>query len=449
MSKTKEKTKLYKTTLVVAKPGQKDLLDYCEKHTKAAKLFKNAVTYRCRQLYFAFLKGYTDLNDAQNEVLDEFKQIGIAFPISKNTFLPGYKAFDDMFKKTKNPDYYNELPMQSSQHIIKSVLEEWKSFRAAFFDQRKNPSKYTGKPKAPGYVDSDKTTFTITNQDAVIKNDNTLKLPKTKTKLQLGNLKIGKLIEIEIKPYYNTYQISLVEEMMETQFPSLCQERAISLDLGVDNFVAASNNCGLTPFVINGKKLKSYNQWYNKILAKHKSHCPTGQYTSKKVCLLNKHHKHFTTNFYNQCASYIMKYCQNNNIGTIVIGKNTYWKQRSNMGNKTNQTFCFIAHSIFINKIKEMAAVRKIHVIITEESYTSKASFLDGDVIPVYRKDHKEKHTFSGKRVYRGLYKSKNNIIMNADINGASNILRKALPDAFVKVNNFDYLWKTTEVVNI
>ena len=119
--------------------------------------------YRCRQLYFAFLKGYRDLDKAQIEVIEEFKKVGVTFPLGKFRYLPGYTTFVNMFTKTKNPDYFNELPQQSSQQMIKEVLRDFKGFNESFFEYRKNPSKFTGKPSLPKYVKSDITTFTITN----------------------------------------------------------------------------------------------------------------------------------------------------------------------------------------------------------------------------------------------------------------------------------------------
>jgi putative transposase len=110
------------------------------------------------------------------------------------------------------------------------------------------------------------------------------------------------------------------------------------------------------------------------------------------------------------------------------------------MGKTNNQNFCYIAHSTFIKKLEEVANQVGIIVIQSEESYTSKASFLDNDYIPTYNDADKTKYCFSGRRTHRGLYKSKNNILINADINGASNIIRKAIPDAFNKVNDFSYL---------
>jgi putative transposase len=178
------------------------------------------------------------------------------------------------------------------------------------------------------------------------------------------------------------------------------------------------------------------------------SKLPQGKHTSHTIDILNKHHYNRTNDFYNKCASYVINYCITNNIGTIVIGKNTQWKQNINIGHKNNQTFCFIAHSTLIEKIKLMAVNDGIEVIVTEESYTSKASFLDNDDIPTYDNDETA-HKFSGKRKYRGLYISKDGVLLNADINGASNIIKKGYQGAFDKLNNFAYLYQSVVKIQI
>lgn len=442
--------KQYKTTCIVLKNKEKKLLTYCNAQAQLAKLFKNAVIYRCRQLYFAYKKEYKNLTLQEQQVIDEFAIVGISFPLSNQyQYLPTYVQFDAMFKATYNNDYYNNLPMQTTQQLIKEVLQDFKSYRAALKEYYHNSGVFTGKPKLPHYVKGDVATFTITNQDAVIKKDNTLKLPKTKCVVCLGNLQIGKLKEVQIKSFYDTYKICLVEELNDNTAIELDATRILGIDLGIDNIVSTSNNCGLTPFVINGNGLKSYNQWYNKVLAELKSQLPLNQYSSNKIQFLNKKHHNKTTDFYNKCVSYLVNYCIANNIGTIVVGKNTQWKTSSNIGKINNQNFCFIAHSILINKLQLLANKFGITVVITEESYTSKASFLDNDDIPNYVRGNKTKYQFSGKRIHRGLYKSSTGILINADVNGSSNIIRKAIPDAFDKITDYSYLYKTTNKIVI
>ncbi|MEH7387405.1 transposase [Bacillus sp. JJ1521] len=135
--------------------------------------------------------------------------------------------------------------------------------------------------------------------------------------------------------------------------------------------------------------------------------------------------------FLHKVSFNIVKIAQEHQIDTIVIGKNKEWKQNSHLGKKNNQKFVQIPHALLIGLITYKANAKGIAVIVTEESYTSKASFLDGDYIPTFKMGNKETHIFSGKRIHRGLYRSKHNILINADVNGAANILKKVVPKAF------------------
>ena len=479
MSETNAKKtskKQYKTTTITIKSSDKKKKQYCENNTKLAKLFKNTVIFRCRQLICAHNKHYENLSDNEIEVLAEFANIDTSFMFEKYWTLPNYYQFDAMFKITANSDYYNNLAMQTKQQIIKEVLESFNGYRKSLISYYKDSSKFTGKPKMPGYVKSDKITFTITNQDAKVKSDykkvkkaigvtkngkvkyktekvylgEVLKLPKIKQCVKLGKLNISKVKEVQIQPFYDTYRILIVEELSSdnSEKITLNPNRILGIDLGVNNFVSTSNNCGLTPFVINGNGIKAYNQWYNKTLADLKSNLPTGQLSSNRIQSLNLKRYNVTNDFYNKVAHYVIDYCVNNNIGTVVIGKNTQWKLGTHLGVKNNQNFCFLAHSVFMTKLQSMTKKYGINVIVTEESYTSKASFLDNDYIPTYGVDG-ENVKFSGKRVYRGLYKSADGILINADVNGSSNTIRKAVPNAFDNVSDFEYLYKTVIKVDL
>jgi putative transposase len=120
-------------------------------------------------------------------------------------------------------------------------------------------------------------------------------------------------------------------------------------------------------------------------------------------------------------------------IGTLVIGKNALWKQEVNLGRRSNQNFVSVPHARFIEMLTYKAELVGIQVIVTEESYTSKASFLDGDPLPIYDEAHQGTPVFSGRRLKRGLYQAASGRKLNAAVNGAYNILRKALPDAVGK----------------
>ena len=218
-------------------------------------------------------------------------------------------------------------------------------------------------------------------------------------------------------------------------------ERIIAVDPGVDNLMAVTNNCGLPCILFNGRPLKTINQLYNKQIANIMSENTIGT-TDRFVA--TPHYQKVTLNRNNRVKDYLLKsarilidWCVENRIDTIVLGKNVGWKQESDMGHVTNQSFVQIPHEQLYNIISYLAEREAINVVEQEESYTSKASFLSRDVIPSYRCKG-EKHSFSGKRVHRGLYKDRSGKQINADLNGSANILRKAFPNAFKKDPDFN-----------
>ena len=142
------------------------------------------------------------------------------------------------------------------------------------------------------------------------------------------------------------------------------------------------------------------------------------------------------TDYLHKASRYIIHYCQTHNLGTIIIGKNDQWKQSITMGKVNNQKFVSVPHNRLIEQIRYKAQSVGITVIVREESYTSKASALDHDPIPTYGDKKKTKKSFSGKRIKRGLYQSKERYLINADVNGAYNIMRKELGDKVSPLSN-------------
>jgi putative transposase len=445
---------MYKTDCIIVRndKANKDLFEYCKQNCMEAKLFKNSVIFRLRQLLTARNKEDKDLSDNEIQVLNEFEavkdsQFAKYYKDLRSSGFPNYNLMDVVFKLSSNPDYYNDNPMQTTQNILKECLNDFKSYNKAKKEYLKNPSRFTGKPKLPNYIKVDEISFDITNQDAVVykRDDGTfyLKLPKTKAVLDLGKREVSKLKEVTITPYYDTYKVCIVSEVDINESHDLDESKIIGIDLGVNNFLTISNNCGLNPFIINGKILKSQNQYVNKTTAELKSMLPEGVYSSKRLEHIYKYRTNYMNDAMHKISAYVVSYCLANHIGTVVVGKNNSWKQKANMGAKNNQNFCFLPHSVFISKLQYKCGMYGINLIINEESYTSKASFLDNDAIPTYKKDDEENHVFSGNRIHRGLYISKDGIKINADVNGASNIIKKAVSTAFDNVEDLSYLYST------
>lgn len=444
----------YQTVNIVVKSTHTELKRYFSDNCKLAKNMYNATLFRCRQILSASKKDISVITANELEVLTEFDLLD-AKKNGQDIFIPNYYEFDKVLKVTNNPDYKNDLPSQCTQNVVKEALRSMKSFFAAIAEYKKNPSKFTAAPKLPRYIRTKEHGYSITNQDAKIKIDKNgttkLKLPKTKLTINLGKCMTGRLIKVHIQPFYDTYKVSITTDV-ELTSSEHDKTRMLGIDLGVNNFVTTNNNCGLAPFIVNGKVLKAFNQWYNKTISKLQSclrKSDTEQHISERMNRIYRKRKLRMEDFYNKTASYIIRYCIQNDIGVIVVGKNDGWKQSCNMGKENNQKFVQIAHSKFVDKLALMGEKYGVKVVSVEESYTSKSSLVDNDNLPTYDPEQEEKPTFLGKRVHRGLYRTADNIFLNADVNGAGNIIRKHKPNAFSKIQDMSYMWKTVNVVNI
>jgi len=243
-----------------------------------------------------------------------------------------------------------------------------------------------------------------------------------------SNLKNKTIKEIRIIPKYNArfFEIQYVYEITVEQ-RNLKYNKALAIDLGVNNLTTCVTNKGKS-FIIDGKKLKSVNQWANKENARLQSIKDKQgiiQTTKRQQNIWTKRNNR-VNDYLNKAAKYIIDYCIKNNIGNIIIGCNSDFQRNSNIGKSNNQTFVNIPYSQLISKIQYLCKRYNIVFKKQEESYTSKASFFDKDNIPVYKPNNKSSYIFSGKRISRGQYQAKNGYIFNADCNGALNIMAKS-----------------------
>jgi IS605 OrfB family transposase len=209
------------------------------------------------------------------------------------------------------------------------------------------------------------------------------------------------------------------------------------VDLGLNNLATCVSTNGAS-FIVDGRKLKSYNQWYNKSNAKLQSikdKQGIKNLTKRQGRLLLKRNNQIR-DYLSKTARYIIENCLRLDIGTLVVGINKGWKQDINIGKRINQNFVQIPFYSLKEKLKSLCKTYGIQYVEQEESYTSKASALDNDDIPIYNPNNTVKYTFSGKRIKRGLYLSKDNIRINADCNGAWNIGRKSKHEGFSQVSS-------------
>uniref|UniRef100_UPI0018F290CD RNA-guided endonuclease InsQ/TnpB family protein n=1 Tax=Paenibacillus alkalitolerans TaxID=2799335 RepID=UPI0018F290CD len=240
------------------------------------------------------------------------------------------------------------------------------------------------------------------------------------------------LQQVRVVPKYGQYVVELIFACsMETK--QLDKERYMSIDLGVEHLATIVTTTGSRPVLVKGKRIKAINQYYNKRKAhfmsilRHGKQPHEGQHTSKRLERLHRTRYRKIKDLFHKASAYIVRLAVGQNIGTIIVGQNKGWKQASDMGKRNNQSFCHIPHHLLISLIKYKAAQQGMDVQVTEEAYTSQASFLDHDPLPAYEEG--KAPMFSGKRIRRGLYKSKIGLI-HADVNGAANILRKVVPNA-------------------
>jgi putative transposase len=326
----------------------------------------------------------------------------------------------------KEKECYKQLPAQTSQQILDLVMKNWKSYWKALKEYKINPSKFLGRPKPPKYKEKNGECVCIfTNQNTRIK-DEYIHFPKS-CKLEPIKTRIPNYQQIRIIPKGNYYICEIIYNYQEQDL-GLNQNNVIGIDLGLNNLITAVNNIGESPFLIKGGIVKSINQFYNKINSKLQSIKDQQQYefqTKKQQRILKKRNNQIRDCFH-KASRIIVNYCIKNDIGTIVIGYNEGWKQEINIGKRNNQNFVQIPFLKLIQQIEYKTQMVGINVITHEESYTSKCSFLDNEPI--------EKHgIYQGKRIQRGLFRTSKGQILNADVNGALNITKKALPNAFIE----------------
>ena len=337
----------------------------------------------------------------------------------------GYQISKE-FAKDNQTDY-RALPAQCSQQIINLLEKNWKSFFKSVKDRKTNPNKYKGKPKLPKYKKKDGyNVLIITSQQigSKLTQNGYLKLSKginlkIKTRIQLKQIK-----QVRIVPEATCFKCEIVYEKEIMKNENLKMENKISIDLGVNNLATMFiNDEAFSSCVINGRPLKSINQFYNKKLAK--LHSFAENKSSKRIKDFTRRRNNKVKDFIHKASRCVINYCKDHNIGHLIIGKNDGWKQKSKMSKKVNQHFIGIPFEMLINQLVYKAEDVGITVELTEESYTSKTDHLAGE-------EMKHHDKYIGKRVYRGLFQSSTGKVINADVNGAIGIMRKVVGDSLV-----------------
>ena len=381
-----------------------------------------------------------------------------SYPTTDHWFL-SYETLDAIFKYTDHP-VYKRMNSQVNQNAIRKVVKTWKSYFALSKDYAVSPQKYKVRPHLPGYIKTQGTTAWFTSQTArlVVCNGMAyLNFVNCSKPMCIGKASLYsgmKYVKTEVKPQYGKYWI-LVTFDDGTRLPSVPEHpcRILGIDIGTGNFAAAAGNFGQTPFLVRGGAVKSMNQWFNKKRAQLLSDLARGsnstcsKKTSRRLDAISQKRDDFLRDFFYKVSWHICRYAEENHVDVIVAGHNADQKQNINIGRGNNQNFVSIPFCRFEEILINTAAKCGIPVVIREESYTSQASLPDLDDIPVYRKDDPVKYAFSGRRVHRGLYRTGKGVIINADVNGAGNIIRKEYPHAY-DGQDMSYLYTSTNTVS-
>lgn len=381
-----------------------------------------------------------------------------------------YNELDAYYKYT-NDENYRAIPVHAAQNILREVDDAWNNWAEQLHDwKRGNSMGLSGRPGMPSYKDKKtRKSIEIPAADIVIVEEEPsgktgkknakkrvfaqLPLIREQERIEITDIAPDgmKLVTVQINPVSGGYDVTFV---FKAKKPTLSDDPYFAGgDLGLDNLLAIVVNNGVThPLIIDGKELKSVNRYWNKKIASMKSELPNGTYSSKAIDAAWAKRRAQLHDGMNQAANIVIDFLLEHHVGKLVIGKNDGWKEgfagKVPTHRKNKQDFVFMPYDYLIKRLSHKCAEVGIAFIVREESYTSKASLVDGDWIPTYGVDEvpEDGFKFNGSRKSRGCYCSEktkigdNGIILNADVNGAGNILRKEYNGAFEGVSDWRYL---------
>ena len=370
-----------------------------------------------KNLYNRALYIYRQAFTGKYDNIPEFKDI-----IKHDKFIASF-ALVNRLNEIKDVDFCSMMKKNGAQQIVFQVDKAMKTWFASLKSYKKDPSKFRGRPRIPSYKKKDELNcLTYTTADAKLQKDGTINLRRD-IKLPIHtNLKKFQQIRLVPKTGYIQVEIIYNKEISDLK---LDQTRAIGIDLGLNNLMAITSNIGNISNLVNGRPLKSINQYYNKRKAHLMSLLEKGKLkSSKRLRKLEMKRMMKIKDYLHKTSRRIVELMYNNNIGTCFIGHNKNWKQEVEMGKKNNQNFVSIPYSLLINMLRYKIEEKGGVLVELNEAYTSKCSFLDNEEICKHE-------SYKGKRVKRGLFLSENKKALNADINGSLNILKRGMKFSF------------------
>ena len=333
-----------------------------------------------------------------------------------------YVPFNLINKIIKGTWQYKNCMSQPANSTLRLLEKNWKSYFVAIKDWKNNKHKYLGMPKIPNYLKPNgRFLWMIPNNSCHFKNGELkFRLKMLQEYVWKTDAK-GRLIQVRFVPKGSCYIMEIVTEI--EIYPEFKKPTNIaSIDLGVNNFATITNNIGLKPIIINGKGIKSINQFYNKRRAEMRNKLINQGWSNVLDSITMKRFNRIK-NFMHNSSRFVVNYCLENDIDTLVCGLNNGWKQEMKIGKRNNQTMQSIPFDMFIKQLEYKCQEAGINFITTDEAYTSGTSFLDNETAT------KENYDKS-RRIYRGLFNSGKGLI-NSDVNGSLQILKKVFPNAF------------------
>lgn len=386
--------------------------------------------------------------DLYNQALYEIKR-----EYAASGMILSYQELDRRLKQMVNLEgeiNYRLLPAQVAQQTLRQLASNVNAFFKALADYKRHPEKYYAMPRFPRFLPKNGYFVAMfTNQKATVTAQGIIKLTRHLA-IEIPSQEFSKhrnywiseengqikplFAQVRIVPKFGgrCLQVEIVYDQAATG-QSQASARAAAVDLGVNNLVALVDSEmgaeGRMPMLINGRPLKSINQYYNKQRARLQSEqsCTAAANSNRLWQVVVWRHDHLK-DYFHKASRWIVRHCVTHGIGQLVIGHNPDWKQSVAIGRRNNQNFVQIPFAWLIAQLSYKAAMAGITVTILPESYTSKCSALDLEPIAKH-----EDHAYAGRRVKRGLFRTSTGLLLNADVNGALNILRKAIGDRFLK----------------
>jgi putative transposase len=329
-----------------------------------------------------------------------------------------YLKLSRILRDSKDVDYYS-INTKVSSETLRVLDRNFKSFFSLI--KKKKNNDYDKPVKIPKYLDKDNRFIATFNKEAISKKylkEGTIKLSGISNIISTEKATVDNIVEVRVLPRNNHHVVEVVDKV-EDKENKVDNERYASVDLGINNLMTVSSNV-TKPFIINGRPLKSINQYWNKELARLKSLLKGNKQTSKRIQSITNKRNNKVNDYLHKSSRKLVNFLVSNNISTLVVGYNEEWKQEVNLGKRNNQSFVYIPFCTLIKQLEYKCKLEGINFILTEESYTSKCSFLDNEEVCKHE-------NYLGKRIKRGLFKSKEGKLINADLNGSLNILKKVV----------------------